>query len=509
MYNLNELIHNSCEKFANRNAFLLKKDKKVYPVTFKEFEKRVIRMSNGMKKKGIQNCNVIVSGRNSYEWVLCAFAAIYSGCVIVPIDASLPLEEYSRIVERSEAKAILFSKDIEDKCVNNDVEHKICFADIESLESDGEYIPSGADPEKKAIMLFTSGTTATSKAVMLSHYNFVSNIESLAQWEDFRKEDIYLALLPFFHAFGITGFLVYFYHGACSAFCDGLRIKKAFTDYHITAFVAVPLILDKMKDNILSHIEKTGRMKKFRFAISLSKFLRKIGIDIRKKLFSEVHKSLGGGIRLIITGAAAINAETANFYNNIGITLIQGYGLSETAPVLSAENPQNMKLGSVGKAIPGVEVKIFEPDEKGIGEIIAKGPNVMIGYKDIESPIYDGYFHTGDIGYIDSEGYIFICGRKKNVIVLPNGENVFPEEIESKINEIEGVLESVVLMTGEKSVIGAKIVYDPEFTDTAKINEAIAELNKTLAEFKKIRKIDYTTQEFVKTSTGKIKRNLL
>ena len=509
MINLNELIHNSCVKFAKRNAFLLKNDKKVYPVTFEEFEKKVIRMSNGMKKLGIQNCNVIVSGRNSYEWVLSAFAAIYSGCVIVPIDAALPDEEYSTIVERSEAKAIMYAAEIKEKCINNDIEHKICFSDIESLESDGEYVFSGVDPENMAVMLFTSGTTATSKAVMLSHKNFVSNILSLAEWEDFRKEDIYLALLPFFHAFGITGFLVYFYHGACSAFCEGLRIKKAFTDYHITAFVAVPLILDKMKDNILSHISKTGRMKKFRFALSLSNFLRKIGIDVRKKLFSEIHRSLGGGIRLIITGAAAINAETANFYNNIGITLIQGYGLSETAPVLSAENPENMRLGSVGKAIPGVEVKIFEPDEKGIGEIIAKGPNVMIGYKDIESPIYDGYFHTGDIGYIDRDGYIFICGRKKNVIVLPNGENVFPEELESKINEIEGVVESVVIMTGEKSVIGAKVVYDPEFNDPSKIDEAIAEINNGLAEFKKIRKIDYTTQEFVKTSTGKIKRNLL
>jgi len=168
-----------------------------------------------------------------------------------------------------------------------------------------------------------------------------------------------------------------------------------------------------------------------------------------------------------------------------------------------------MRAGSVGKALPGVEVKIFEPDDEGIGEIIAKGPNIMLGYKDEPSPIYDGYFHTGDIGRIDSDGYIFICGRKKNVIVLPNGENVFPEEIESKINEIEGVLESVVYMTGEKAVIGAKVVYDEELTNTEKIGVEIEEINKTLAEFKKIRKIEYTVEEFVKTSTGKIKRNLI
>ncbi len=505
--NLNELIHNSCVKFAKRNAFLLKDGKTIYSVTFEDFEKRVIRMSAGLKERGIQNCNVIVSGRNSYEWVLCAFAAIYAGCVIIPIDASLPVEEYSRIVERSEAEAIMYAKEIEEKCVNNDVKHKICFKDIESLEADGEYVPTGANSENMAIMLFTSGTTSTSKAVMLSHKNFVSNIESLSKWEDFRCEDIYLALLPYFHAFGITGFLVYFCHGACSAFCEGLRIQKAFTDYHITAFVAVPLILDKMKATIMSAIEKGGKLKTFKFGIALSKFLLKFGIDIRKKLFSEVHEKLGGGLRLIITGAAAINAETANFYNNIGITLIQGYGLSETAPVLSAENPDNMRLGSVGKAIPGVEVKIFEPDEKGIGEIIAKGPNVMLGYKDQESPIYNGYFHTGDIGYIDRDGYIFICGRKKNVIVLPNGENVFPEEIESKINEIEGVIESIVIMTGEKSVIGAKVVYDPDVIATEQIDAEIAKINNTLVEFKKIRTIEYTTEEFVKTSTGKIKRD--
>lgn len=505
--NLNELIHNTCVKFAKRNAFLLKNDKTIYTVTFEDFEKRVIRMSAGLKASGIENCNVIVSGRNSYEWVLSAFAAIYAGCVIIPIDASLPEEEYSTIVERSDAVAIMYAKEIEQKCTNNNISHKICFTDIEALEVDGEYVPSGANPKNMAVMLFTSGTTSTSKAVMLSHKNIVSNIESLAKWEDFRCEDIYLALLPYFHAFGIVGFLVYFYHGASSAFCEGLKIRKAFTDYHITAFVAVPLILDKMKATVMAGIEKSGKMKKFKFALSLSNFLRKFGIDIRKKLFSEIHNQLGGGLRLIITGAAAINADTANFYNNIGITLIQGYGLSETSPVLSAENPQNMRLGSVGKAIPDVDVKIFEPNEKGIGEIIAKGPNIMLGYKDMESPIYGGYFHTGDIGYIDSDGYIFICGRKKNVIVLPNGENVFPEEIESKIDEIEGVKESIVIMTGEKSVIGAKIVYDPEVTVTEKIDLGIAEINKNLVEFKRIRKIEYTTEEFVKTSTGKIKRD--
>jgi long-chain acyl-CoA synthetase len=233
----------------------------------------------------------------------------------------------------------------------------------------------------------------------------------------------------------------------------------------------------------------------------------KLGIDVRHKLFATVHKSLGGGIRMIITGAAAISPETANFYNDIGLLLIQGYGLSETAPVLSAENPTHMRLGSVGKAIPCVEVKIHEADSKGIGEIIAKGPNVMLGYMDEESPIYDGWFHTGDIGYIDRDGYIFICGRKKNVIVLPNGENVFPEETESKLNDIDGVLESVVVMTGEKSVIGAVIVYDPELTTTEAIDEAVAEINKTLVEFKKIRTVEYRTEEFIKTSTGKIKRD--
>ncbi len=509
MTDLSGLIHTTCEKFAKRNAFMLKENKKIFTVTFEDFEKRIIRMATGLKKRGITECNVIISGKNSYEWVVSFLSAIYAGCVVVPLDASLPAEEYSRIVKRSDAKAILFSPDIEEKCLCQETEIKIPFSEIESLEEEGNFELPEKMSDDLAIILFTSGTTANSKAVMLSHKNFVSNVESLSKWEDFRAEDRYLALLPFFHAFGITGFLVYFYHGACTAFCEGLRIKKAFTDYTITAFVAVPLILDKMKANILSHIEKTGRGKKFNFARKLSGFLRKFGIDIRRKLFGEIHKQLGGGIRLIITGAAAISKETADFYNDIGMTLIQGYGLSETAPVLSAENPENMRAGSVGKALPGVEVKIFEPDDEGIGEIIAKGPNIMLGYKDEPSPIYDGYFHTGDIGRIDSDGYIFICGRKKNVIVLPNGENVFPEEIESKINEIEGVLESVVYMTGEKAVIGAKVVYDEELTNTEKIGVEFEEINKTLAEFKKIRKIEYTVEEFVKTSTGKIKRNLI
>lgn len=504
---LKEIIHNTCVKFADRKAFMLKEDKKIYSLTFAEFEKRVIRLSNGFAAMGLSGSRVIVSSRNSYEWVLSAVAAIYAGCVVVPLDASLPIEEYTRIVDRSGAKAIIYAKDIEEKCACQNIEHTVCYDDLASLESDVAMEVATASKDELAIILFTSGTTSTSKAVMLSHYNIVSNVLSLCEWEDFRCEDIYLALLPFFHAFGIVGFFVYFCNGACSCFCEGLRIKKAFTDYHVTAFVAVPLILDKMKANIMAHIEKTGMTKKFNFARKLSRFLLKLGIDVRHKLFATVHKSLGGGIRMIITGAAAISPETANFYNDIGLLLIQGYGLSETAPVLSAENPTHMRLGSVGKAIPGVEVKIYEPDSKGIGEIIAKGPNVMLGYMDEESPIYDGWFHTGDIGYIDRDGYIFICGRKKNVIVLPNGENVFPEETESKLNDIDGVLESVVVMTGEKSVIGAVIVYDPELTTTEAIDEAVAEINKTLVEFKKIRTVEYRTEEFIKTSTGKIKRD--
>ena len=508
MVTLKSMIHDACIKYADLKAFMLKTaDKKIYSITFSEFEQKVIRLANGFAKNGITACNVIVSSKNSFEWILSAVAAIYAGCVVVPIDASLPDEEYGRIVERSDAKAIIYSKDIEEKCINRNVEKKICYTDLPLYETDEAFEFVSPDENDLAIILFTSGTTSTSKAVMLSHRNVVSNVDSLTLWEDFRSTDVYLALLPFFHAFGIVGFFVYFCNGACSAFCEGLRIKKAFTDYHITAFVAVPLILDKMKTNILAHIEKTGLTKKFNFARKLSRFLLKFGIDVRRKLFKSVHKSLGGGLRLIITGAAAISPETASFYNDIGLLLIQGYGLSETSPVLSAENPQNMRLGSVGKAIPGVDVKIFEPDSKGIGEIIAKGPNIMLGYKDEESPIYNGYFHTGDIGYIDNDGYIFICGRKKNVIVLPNGENVFPEEIESKINDIPGVIESVVIMTGEKSVIGAKIVYDAEVTTPERIEEEIAEINKTLVEFKKIRKTEYTTEEFIKTYTGKIKRD--
>jgi len=504
---LKEIIHSTCVKFSQRKAFMLKEDKKIYSLTFDEFEKRVIRLSNGFAAMGLSGSRVIVSSKNSYEWVLSAVAAIYAGCVIVPLDASLPIEEYTRIVDRSGAKALIYSKDIEDKCACQNIEHTVCYDDLASLETDACVEVLSASKDELAVILFTSGTTSNSKAVMLSHDNIVSNVLSLSKWEDFRCDDIYLALLPFFHAFGIVGLLVYFCNGACSCFCEGLRIKKAFTDYHVTAFVAVPLILDKMKTNIMAHIEKTGMTKKFNFARSLSRFLLKFGIDVRRKLFATVHKSLGGGIRLIISGAAAISPETANFYNDIGLLLIQGYGLSETAPVLSAENPTHMRLGSVGKAIPDVEVKIYEPDSKGIGEIIAKGPNVMLGYMDEESPIYDGWFHTGDIGYIDKDGYLFICGRKKNVIVLPNGENVFPEETESKLNDIDGVVESVVVMTGEKSVIGAIIVYDPEVTTTEAIDESVAEINKTLAEFKKIRSVEYRTEEFIKTSTGKIKRN--
>ncbi len=508
MTTIKALLDNACEKYKDNTAFIIKKNKEFIKVTYEKFREDVRFLASGLAKKGLSDSFIAVSGKNSYEWIVSAMAVFYSGNILVPVDGALPQGDFTRIIERSQASLLFYGNEIEDKSLLQNVPLKVSMNDLSSLYSSEECTLPERNPEELGVLMFTSGTTSASKAVMLSQKNIVSNVHSLTMWEKFTDKDVNLALLPLFHAFGLTATLLFITQGMCSVFCEGLRLKKALTDYDITVFVGVPLILDKVKSSVEATLKSKHLLGVFNFLRAFSNALRKIGIDLRGPLFKVVRKNLSK-LRLIISGAAALSPETYNFFNDIGIVLIQGYGLTETAPVLSAENPENMRIGSIGKALPGIDVKIDSPDEEGIGEIVAKGPNVMLGYQGEESPIKDGYFYTGDIGYIDKDGFIFICGRKKNVLVLPNGKNVFPEETELLLSKIPGVKESLVYLSKDKKpVICAKIVYDPELTDEATLKEKVKEVNSILATYKEIKKFEFTTEEFKKTTTGKIKRDL-
>ena len=377
-----------------------------------------------------------------------------------------------------------------------------------------------------SIMLFTSGTTNTPKAVMLSQKNICSNIWAVATLVKIYPNDTLLSFLPIHHTFECTiTFLYGLYSGATVAFCDGLKhIAKNLAEYKVSVFVAVPLVLETMYKKIQKAIEEKGKTKLMNKMSKISNALLKCKIDLRKVFFKQVRDNFGGHLRVVFYGAAPMSKDTIIGFNNLGIDLIQGYGLTETSPVISAETDKEKRPGSIGLVLPNLEVKIANKNKEGIGEITAKGPSIMLGYYENEEEtkkvLKNGWFSTGDYGYMDEDGFLYITGRKKDVIVLKNGENVYPQEIEELINKIPYIKESIVYQRGQSktdTMLCAKIVYDEETIKQTfgekteeeykeEIWKKIKEINKNLPLFKHIKKIEITTEELEKTTTQKVKR---
>lgn len=393
-------------------------------------------------------------------------------------------------------------------------------------EGDRNFLDAEIDREAMDMMLFTSGTTSGSKAVALSHKIICANIMDIASVLDINKDDTLLSFLPLHHAFGCTiDFLYTLYRGSSVAFCEGIKhIADNLREYKITVMISVPVLFENMYKKLMRGIEKQGKLDKVNKGRRISNVLRKMHIDVRKKLFKEIHDILGGKIRLFVSGAAALDVEVERGFNDLGFRIVQGYGLTETAPVISTGNDAYYREGSIGQVLPSLDVRIADADEEGIGEIQVKGPSVMIGYygndEANEKSFVDGYFRTGDLGYLDKDGYLFISGRKKSVIVLKNGKNIFPEELENLVNRIEGVSESMVYGKPESDgdyKICVKVVYDEEAMkemykteDEAEIYEIISkkvkEINKKMPLYKYIREVMVTKEPLIKTTTAKIKR---
>ncbi|MDE5831103.1 MAG: AMP-binding protein [Clostridia bacterium] len=395
-------------------------------------------------------------------------------------------------------------------------------------EGDRSFLDAEIDENAMDMMLFTSGTTSGSKAVALSHKILCTNIMDIASVLDINKDDTLLSFLPLHHAFGCTIDLLYtLYRGSSVAFCEGIRhIVENLREYKITVMISVPILFESIYKKLMKGIEKQGKLDKVKKGRRISNALRKMHIDVRKKLFKEIHDILGGELRLCVSGAAALDVEVERGFNELGIRIVQGYGLTETAPVISTGTDDHYREGSVGQIFPSLEARVVDSNEEGIGEIQVKGPSVMIGYYNNEEAnkqvfTEDGYFRTGDLGYIDKDGYFFISGRKKSVIVLKNGKNVFPEELENLVNRIEGVAESMVYGKPEKDgdvKICVKVVYDEEAMkemykteDEAEIYEIIQskvkEVNKKMPLYKYIREVMITKEPLIKTTTAKIKRH--
>lgn len=550
---LKDMLIKSGEAFGDRPAYIFKTEEqeKFKEITHKEFREEINNLGTKLINMGLKNKRIAVISENRYEWGVAYLATVAGTGIIVPLDKALPDNEIENLVIRSEVEAIFYSSkynDIMNK-IKQEQNTKVKFfisMDLDKEENgiysqkqltkegkklleegNTEFINSKINNEEMGIMLFTSGTTAMSKAVMLSHKNICTNLMDIASVLKVDENDRFLSFLPLHHTFECTtGFLYPISKGSSIAFCEGIRhIADNIKEFQISVMVSVPILFENMYKKVMKSIEKKGKLETVKKGIKISNFLLKFGIDIRKKLFKEVHDNLGGKARLFVAGGAALDPEVEKGFTELGFKLYQGYGLTETSPVIATEDDKYRRLASIGKALPSLDVKIVDQNEEGIGELVAKGPSMMIGYYNNEEATKetidkDGWLHTGDLARIDKDGYIFISGRKKFVIVLKNGKNIYPEELENLINKIEGVSESFVYGKPEDDgdyKICAKIVYDKDLvkdiygitneTDLKDILwKEIKKVNKTMPAYKYIREITITDKELIKTTTQKIKR---
>lgn len=559
-----DIIKFTTQKYPNNVAYKFKKNFKkdnecVVEKTYKEIKSEIEEFSTALLNLGLENKKILLIGNNRYEWCVSYLAITTGNMVVVPLDKALPSGEIENLVKISKADAVIYENkysDIFNKIkednnttlktfINMDLvkETKGILSYKKLVEEGKELIKNGnedynkinIDNEKMSILLFTSGTTSKPKGVMLSQKNICSNVMAMARMSKMYPNDVLLSFLPLHHTFECTiTFLYGFYSGVTVAFCDGLKyIAKNLEEYKISVIVAVPLVLETMYKKIENGIEKSGKSKTVKVMGTISNFLYKyLHIDIRRKIFKSVLDQLGGNVRILYFGAAAMSKHVIDGYNTFGIASVQGYGLTETSPLIAAETDKNKKPGSVGRNPYNVQIKIVDEDDKEIkekgkehvGEIVAKGPNVMIGYYENEKAtkqvLKDGWFYTGDLGYFDEDGYLFITGRKKEVIVLKNGENVYPSDIEFLVNRLPYVQESIIFPreNSKKEIsLGIKIVYDEnlikenygeknkkEYKEL--VWKDIKEINKELPVFKRIKELIITTEPLEKTTTQKIKR---
>ena len=551
--NLKDMLEKSGKLNGDKPAYIFKTKEagKFKEITHREFRNDINALGTKLIDLGLKDKRIAVISENRYEWGVVYLSVVAGTGIIVPLDKSLPDNEIESLIIRSGVEAIFYSNKYNDIMNKIKVEGNTKLKYFISMDIDKEkdgilsqaeliregkellnagnekFLKAEIDNEKMSIMLFTSGTTAMSKAVMLSHKNICANLKDITSVIKLYPEDRFLSFLPLHHTFECTvGFLYPVSIGGSIAFCDGIRhIAENIKEYQITAMISVPILFEAMYKKVMKGIEKKGKLETVQKGIKISNALLKIGIDVRKKLFKEIHDTLGGKVRLFVSGGAALDPEAEKGFNDLGFTMYQGYGLTESSPVIAAEDDKYRKIGSIGKAFPSLDVKIDEPNEEGVGELLAKGPSIMLGYYDNEEATKEtidseGWLHTGDLAKIDKDGYIFISGRKKFVIVLKNGKNIYPEELETLVNKIEGIKESFVYGKPEDDgdyKICAKVVYDKEIVkeiyktdDENELKEIIwqeiKKINKTMPAYKYIREISLTQTELIKTTTQKVKR---
>ena len=568
--NLYELVDRANTNFGDKTAYKFNRTKdEVVSVTYGEYYHYVRKLTLAMNEIGIKDQKVVVMGETSVQWIATYMATIFAGGVIVPLDPGLLHEEIINFINLSEAKVVVYSNSFEALFKEHESEmptvEKFVMTNkaLFTLEPDEEYVDekyisyrsfltlgdklykeynesadenkfdfNNQDTEKMQVLLFTSGTTGTSKGVMLNQRNICAVEKDInPAFGVLTPDDVLLSVLPPHHTYELaTTMLAPYMYGATIAISDGLKyVTKNIKQFRPTIMTLVPLFASTFYKTILKNVEKQGKTKQLKTGMKISKILRCFGIDVRRKLFKDIHEVFGGRLKYLIVGGAALNPEIVDFFRAIGIQMSQGYGITECAPLISVVPLDKYNRSSCGKAMDGVTVRIEkEREEDNYGEIVVTGNNVMLGYynrPDLTAEVMteDGWFRTGDYGYVDKKGYIYITGRKKNIIIASNGKNVFPEEIEEYIETIPYVSEVVVVgreseKTGDVTIVAVVVpnfeecdahgLHDDETIYEA-INHAVHDLNQKLESFKHVGVVELRKEPFEKTASRKIKRYLI
>ena len=542
------MVEQSAENFPDKPAISYKKsprDAETVSVTYAESRDNIRNLGTEEIALGLRDKKVAIVGGASIGWIYSYFSLMAIGAVTVPLDKEMPAPDLAATIDRASSYAIFYGAEIGGKlahlkentkaelyvCINGDPidEGDLALSDLieaggkKFADGDNSYYDYEIDPDRLATIVFTSGTTGKGKGVMLSQTNIVTDMTQGMYLFDITRKT--LNVLPPHHTFGSTVNYVGHYSQGCEIYItSGIKyLLNELKEQQPTHLVLVPLFVETLYRRIWATAEKTGADKKLKKGMKISNMLRKIGIDKRRSLFAQVHETFGGKLEMIICGGAALNQDIIDFFDAIGITVLNGYGITECAPLVSCNRNEWQKNGSVGLPIIGEEVKIYEPDQNGEGEICVKGPNIMMGYYEepeataavIDS---DGFFHTGDYGKLDEQGWLYITGRKKNLIIFSNGKNVYPEEIETEISRIRGVLEVVVYAgeskkNPEKEVIVAEIFPDYEQLKNDGVvdvkeyfDEHVKVANTHMAPYKKVGLVKIRKEEFIKNTSRKITR---
>ena len=555
---MRSLVEEAAQNFPESIAISYKNkpsDKDVQKVTFAQWRKDVRNLGTALIDSGLREENIAIVGENSYGWCCSFFAVMGIGSVTVPIDKELPIKDIEGIIAATSCKAVIYGRTAEEKVKEilqegglRSAEYLISIepsssidealasgkilASVSALEERGDelykngdnsYYDYKIDVNKLASIVFTSGTTGKGKGVMLSQANICLDMTlGMYNFDITRKT---LHVLPPHHTFGSTVNYVGHLSQGCEVYISsGLKhVSDEIREQQPTHLILVPAFLEVMNRKIWTTARKTGKEGLLKAMMKVSDCLRKVGIDLRKKLFSSVLSAFGGKLELVICGGAKLDEEIIKTFDSLGITILNGYGITECAPLISANRNKYRKPGSVGTPILACRVKIDNPDENGEGEICVKGPNVMLGYynnPEATAEVFDkdGFFHTGDYGRLDEEGWIYITGRKKNLIILSNGKNVYPEEIEADLQKVEGVTE-VVVYAGESRVQKDKITIVAEIYPDADLladkgitdmqsyfEDQVKLLNSKMAPYKAVKRVKLRNEEFQKNTSRKITR---